>query len=192
MKKISTLIAVLLMTFQTANALIVSVDGYGEISKEGMNLTLTEAEEDPMTEVKQMNLDGDLLCSSSLTVTVTRSEAGLNDEFCCAGQCKAGNGEKSEVFQYQPGGIATWFAHYTPVPYSDVTIVYVFSDGTESRTLSVHYIYQAEGVESVAAPKTAKGIYSIDGTLLNAEGKTEALPDGVYIRNGKKMIKTTH
>ncbi len=78
------MIAALLLVTTVANALVVSVNGYGEIPAGGMELTLTEAEEDIMSGKMRMETAGPLLCSGELTVTISRSNTGLADEFCCA------------------------------------------------------------------------------------------------------------
>lgn len=132
-------------------AFILNLDGYGEIPAEGMDITVTEAPVDPLTEQPLMSLEGSLLTSNPLTVTITRSQAGLNDEFCCAGQCTAGNKQTSETLSFNPGGMTTWFIHYTPAPGSDVQVTYLFSDGADSRELRVHYIYEGQGVEPINA-----------------------------------------
>lgn len=185
--------AVLLLSFQAANALIVSVNGEA-IPAEGTTVTITEAELDPLTEQLQMGLEGSLLASGKLTVTITRSEANLSDEFCCADLCKSGNGSTSETFEYTLDGDkpAKWFAHYAPAGSSDVTIEYLFSDGTESRKLTARFVYQPEAIENIQAQPDTKAVYSLSGTLLNAEGDMQALPDGMYIQNGQKIIKSTH
>lgn len=192
MKKTIIFLFAAIMMAQNANALLVSVSGHGEISVEGMEITINEAELDPMTEKPRMELKGSLLCSGDLTVIINRPDTGLVDEFCCAGLCGAGSGEKSDTLQYTPNGMAEWFAHYTPAANSNVTIVYLFSDNTESRTLTVHYVYQTESIENVNVQKQQNGIYSLNGVLLNKEGNVDALPNGIYIQDGKKIIKSNH
>ena len=71
-----------LMWAMNANALIVSITGQGDIPAQGMELTLTEAEEDPLSGEKRMEINGTLLSSGALNVTIVRTAAGLNDEFC--------------------------------------------------------------------------------------------------------------
>ena len=73
-------------------ALIISVANYGDIPAEGMELTINEAEEDILSGDMLMKISGTLLSTNPLTVTITRSAEGLNDEFCCANQCTVGNG----------------------------------------------------------------------------------------------------
>ena len=129
-------------------ALIISVAGQGDIPAEGMELTINEAEEDILSGDMQMKVSGTLLSTNPLTVTITRSEEGLNDEFCCANQCTAGNGETSEDLSFTPDGMANWYIHYTPTPGSYQTITYLFSDGSESRSLTVHFDYTTQGIQN--------------------------------------------
>ena len=148
MKRNYLLLALCLICLN-AHALIVSVDGLGDIPAEGLDTTLTQATVDLLSGETVMKLDGSLLASDPLTVTITRSQSDLSDEFCCAGQCTSGNAETSETLSFTPGGKARWYVHYMPVPGSDVQITYTFSAGGEERQLRVHYVYAAEGIESV-------------------------------------------
>ena len=143
-------IAILLTLFvlQSAQAMIVSVNGKGEIGAEGMDMVITDAPQDPLTGKSMMKLEGDLLTSASaLTVKITRSATGLTDEFCCGSNCTAGNGETQETKEFTVSGMANWYSHYVPVPGSDETIRYVFSDGTDQVELRVRYVYSVEGLE---------------------------------------------
>ena len=135
-------------------ALVISVTGYDEIPEQGMEITVNEAQEDILSGDMVMKVDGSLICSNPLTVTITRSSEGLIDEFCCAGQCTAGNGETTETLNFTPGGMASWYIHYTPTPGSYETITYLFDDGSESRTLTVHYDYTTQGMETVESRKS--------------------------------------
>lgn len=146
-------------------ALIISVANYGEVPTEGMEITVKEAEEDILTGDMQMKLEGTLLCTNPLTVTITRSSAGITDEFCCANQCTVGNGETSEDLSFTPGGMANWYIHYTPTPGSYETINYLFDDGTESRSLTVHYDYTTQDVESVQKSEVRSQKILKDGIL---------------------------
>ena len=135
-------------------ALVISVTGYDEIPEQGMEITVNEAQEDLLSGDMVMKVDGSLICSNPLTVTITRSSERLIDEFCCAGQCTAGNGETTETLNFTPGGMASWYIHYTPTPGSYETITYLFDDGSESRTLTVRYDYTTQGVETVESRKS--------------------------------------
>lgn len=161
----------LLMTINS-HALVVSVEGQGDIPEEGMELTLTEAEEDILSGEMVMKLNGSLRCNGPLTVRISRSAEGITDEFCCANQCTGGNEERTEILNFNPGGMASWFIHYNPTSDSDETIVYTFTEGQESRTLTVHYKYPAEGIRN---------------TDPCADGVRKILKDGVVyiIKNNK-------
>ena len=130
-------------------ALILNLTGYGDVEEQGIDTTLTEAVTNPMTGEQLMKLEGSLLADGPLTVTITRSQAGITDEFCCAGQCTAGNKAEEETLSYTPNDIATWFIHYTPAPNSDTQITYLFSDNTDAIELRVRYLYSSEEVEHI-------------------------------------------
>ena len=138
-----------MMAMQSANALIVSVQGEGDVPAEGMELLITEGEEDVLSGKYTMELRGTLLSSATqLTVQIFRSASGLEDEFCCGIECTAGNGETEETKVFTVSGVANWYSHYVPVPGSDETIRYVFSDGTDQVELRVRYVYSVEGLEA--------------------------------------------
>ena len=130
-------------------ALVISVTGYEDIPEQGMEVTVNEAYEDILSGDMLMKVEGSLICSNPLTVTITRSSEGLIDEFCCAGQCIGGNEETTQTLHFTPGGMASWYIHYTPTPGSYETITYLFDDGSENRTLTVHFDYTTQGVESI-------------------------------------------
>ena len=100
--------------------------GYGNIPEEGMAITLTEAEEDILTGEMVMGITGSLICNGTLSVSITRSETGLTDEFCCADKCTGGNKEQEETLQFTPGGKAKWYIHYMPASGSETEITYLF------------------------------------------------------------------
>ena len=129
-------------------ALVISVTGYEDIPEQGMEVTVNEAYEDILSGDMLMKVEGSLICSNPLTVTITRSSAGLIDEFCCAGQCIGGNEETTQPLHFTPGGMASWYVHYTPTPGSYETITYLFDDGSENRTLTVHFDYTTQGIQN--------------------------------------------
>lgn len=131
-----------------AQALTVNIDGKGAVPSEGIELTINEAEEDILSGEMTMKLEGTLVCESALTVTIHRSATELADEFCCAGQCKAGNEALTETLHFTPNGEASWFIHYTPEAGSKETMTYTFSDGQESRTLTVVFDYSTQGIQN--------------------------------------------
>lgn len=165
--------AALLLGTINAHALVVNVEGYGQIPETGMELTIDQAEENPLTGDMRMELKGTVESQGDLAVTITRTAEDLRDEFCCADKCVPGNGETAQEISFTPSGEASWFVHYTPEANSDETITYVFTDSTESRTLTVHYLYTAEGVEE-AQPETNKVLKIVkDGILyIQKDNKT--------------------
>ena len=150
------------------NALIVSINDYGDIPDTGMEITLTEAEEDVLTGEITAELSGTLLCNEPLTVTINRSVTGIEDEFCCAGECTAGNGQMTETLHFTPNGPTNWFTHFQPAN-SFVTIVYTFSTASESRTLTVHYNI-TQGLDDVQSDKTSCKKFILNGLLLIQHG----------------------
>ena len=158
--------AVFCMMALNAQAIVVEVDGQGELTEEGMEFTVNEASIDPLSGLPVMSITGTLISNGALTVNITRSNAGITDEFCCAGQCKTGNGETTEILIYTPEGLSDWFIHYNPAAGSNETITYTFSEGAESLTMTVHFNYDSQDVEQISA--TQKGSQKIlkDGIVL--------------------------
>ena len=158
--------AVFCMMALNAQAIVVEVDGQGELTEEGMEFTVNEASIDPLSGLPVMSITGTLISNGALTVNITRSNAGITDEFCCAGQCKTGNGETTEILNYTPEGLSNWFIHYNPAAGSNETITYTFSEGAESLTMTVHFNYDSQDVEQISA--TQKGSQKIlkDGIVL--------------------------
>ena len=137
------------------NALIVNVQGEGDIEEQGMELSVTDATEDPLTGDMRFEIKGTLLASGPLTVTITRSSTGLEDEFCCADLCQAGNKELTETRHYNPSGIVSWFIHYTPQSSNQETMTYRFEDGTDTLEMIVHFSPISFDIETVGtAPST--------------------------------------
>ena len=158
--------AVFCMLAMSAQAIEVEVDGQGELTEEGMEFTVNEASIDPLSGLPVMSITGTLISNGALTVNITRSNAGITDEFCCAGQCQAGNGKTTQLLNYNPSGFATWYIHYNPAAGSNETITYTFSEGAESLTMTVHFNYDSQDVEQVS--DTYKGTQKIlkDGIVI--------------------------
>ena len=125
----------LLLLCLNAHALILSVEGYGEVPTDGLDITIDKAEID------------------FFTGEIDRPSAGLSDEFCC-GQCIPGNGALQQVLNFSPAGSSTWFGHYYPASNSDITVTYTFSDGADTRVIRVRYIYSTQGVENLRESTT--------------------------------------
>ena len=143
-------------------ALILNLAGYGEIPEEGLDLVVTETEIDLTTDKPVMSLEGDLMADGPLNVTITRSQSGLTDQFCC-GECLYGNGQTEQILQLSPQGPTDWNVHYYPTANSDVQITYHFADHSDSRELHVHYIYSAQGIEQIKNQKSKIQKILLDG-----------------------------
>jgi hypothetical protein len=143
------ILAMTCLSVLSSHALVVNVDGYGQLPAEVMEITISEAQKDPLTGKDQMGIKGTLFSTEPVSVMMLRSAEGLQDEFCCAGQCTAGNGLREEYLEFAPKGVENWYAHYTPVAGSNEQITYIFSDGWETLTLIVHYNFTTQSVENV-------------------------------------------
>jgi len=180
--KRTVILLMLLLVMQQADALIVSVKGEGEVPEKGMTLTVTEGEADILSGRYTMGLEGDLLSDAAvITIRITRSTTGLTDEFCCANNCTAGNGETKENKQFNISGLAHWYTHYVPEAGSDETIEYIFDDGADSRVLLVRYVYNADAVEQVDAPVAKPVKQMIDGRVLIEHNGQWYTPHGLQI-----------
>ena len=125
------LTSLILLLCLNANALIVSVNGYGDIEETPMQITITEAHQDPLSGKTVVEMKGQLLCQGALEVTIQRSAAGMTDEFCC-GQCLTGNGQMTEVLYFTPGGMSSWYSHYYPAANDNQQVVYTFFRPTKA------------------------------------------------------------
>lgn len=65
------------------------------------------------------------------------------------------------------------------------------ADGVESNESNSVEFVTTDGISTTAAETTANGgsVFSIDGTLLGNSSAISKLPKGVYIINGKKIVK---
>lgn len=126
--------------------------------------------------------------SNKITITIKRSAEGLNDQFCL-GACLQGNGEKTQVEELPLGPVNIWFTHFYPTEPSETTIAYTFDDGVNPAiTLTIKYSYMMTPVDNVVAPQYNGRIYNLLGQEIPATELSE-LPKGIYIINGKKVIK---
>lgn len=196
MKKLFTSILCLSLAFSAQAALHLSYfDENGdeiEVTKD-TTINYTAYEENEVGEVN-MTLNGNIASdeSQNFVVVLTRSTAGINDQLCL-NQCIPGDGELTQTMNFPalPGTPPTksWYAHYTPTEEGTVTIAYEFSDKVNPTIkLTVNYIYSLTGTEQVKADSSVKGIYTILGQRVAATSIDE-LPKGIYIVNGKKVVK---
>lgn len=158
-------------------------------------IVVTDYEYDEDLEEANMEVKGQLYSDDSqdITVTITRQNTGIIDQFCAAGECIPGNGKLTQVCEFTVGTAAfqrSWFTHYTPQQTGEEVIVYTFDDGVNATiALTVKYNYISSDVESVVVPSAGDNvIYSILGQKMQGSDLSE-LPAGIYIINGKKYIK---
>lgn len=197
MKKLFTLFLGTALALGAQAGLLISVNNHGEISGDSLEITVQDAVFNPMKEVMQMNVEGNILVSdavnNALAVSIFRSEEGLTDEFCCGTDCRAGNGLTTDRGSYDVSawsGPQSWYVHFTPAAGgANVTMRYIFSDGVNQKTLIVHFIYEGTGLDEVISDYAApQGVFTIFGQQLRPDNCTDNLPAGLYIVGGKKMI----
>ena len=202
MKKIFTTIIVLAVALGMQASLHISIEQWvGEnlvttnITKD-TTIVVTEYEYDEDLEEALMEVRGQLYSdeSQNITVTITRKNTGIIDQFCAAGNCISGNGELNQVCEFTVGSAAfqrSWFTHYTPTKPSTEVIVYTFNDGVNPAiTLTIRYSYEDDdtAVEEVIARPNDNIIYNLLGQRMPTTN-WEEVSAGIYIINGKKYIK---
>ena len=200
MKKIFTTFFVLYAALSMQAALHINYEKWEGDEKivtevtESTTITVTEYEYDEDLMTALMEVKGQLYSdeSQNITVTITRSSTGLDDQFCAAGNCVPGNGELTQVCDFTIGTMAmqrSWFTHYTPMVAGNEEISYEFNDGVNPViTLTINYSYMTTAVENVVAPQYCGKIYNLLGQEMPAKELYE-LPAGIYIIDGKKYIK---
>lgn len=200
MKKILTTIFVLCAALSMQAALHLNYEKWVGDEKvvtnitENTTITVTEYEWDEDLEEALMEVKGQLYSdeSNNITVTITRQNTGVIDQFCAAGNCVPGNGELNQVCEFVVGTMAmqrSWFTHYTPMEEGTEVINYEFNDGVNpSITLTIKYSYKTTAVEDVEIRPTSNVIYNLLGQKMPTTEISE-LPKGIYIINGKKFIK---
>lgn len=199
MKKILTTIFVLCTALSMQAALHLSYEKWEgdeqvitEVT-ENTTVVVTEYEWDEGLEEALMEVRGQLYSdeSENITVTITRQNTGIIDQFCAAGNCVPGNEELTQVCEFTIGTSAmqrSWFTHYTPMEEGEEVISYEFYDGVNPAiTLTIQYNYAMTAVENVVAPQYNGKIYNLLGQEMPSKNLNE-LPKGIYIINGKKFI----
>ena len=161
---------------------------------ENTTILVTDYEWDEDLEEALMEVKGQLYSdeSQNITVTITRQSMGIIDQLCAAGNCVPGNGKLTQVCEFVVGTQPmqrSWFTHYTTTEASEEVISYEFNDGVNPTiTLTIKYSYLMTAVEDVVAPQYNGKIYNLLGQEMPSTELSE-LPKGIYIINGKKIIK---
>ena len=177
----------------TVNQVINEEDVTTQITQ-NTTIRVTEYEWDEDLEEATMGVKGQLYSdeSKNITVTITRQNTGIIDQLCAAGNCIAGNEELTQVCNFTIGSapmMRQWFTHYTPMEAGEEVISYEFNDGVNPTiTLTIKYSYLMSAIENLVAPQYNGKIYNLLGQEMPATELSE-LPKGIYIINGKKIIK---
>ena len=202
MKKIYTTILLLGMAISMSASFHLTIEKWVEDDLVSTDVTkdttivVSEYEYDEDLEEATMGVEGVMYSDDTqdITVSITRSATGIFDQFCAAGNCVPGNSELTQELNFTVGTLSSmrrWFTHYTVYEAGTETIAYTFDDGINpTLTLTVKYSYKDENtaVEDVLVRPTDNAIYNLLGQRMPTNELNE-LPAGIYIVNGKKIIK---
>lgn len=202
MKKIYTTILLLGMAISMSASFHLTIEKWVEDDLVSTDVTkdttivVSEYEYDADLEEATMGVEGVMYSDDTqdITVSITRSATGIFDQFCAAGNCVPGNSELTQELNFTVGTLSSmrrWFTHYTVYEAGTETIAYTFDDGINpTLTLTVKYSYKDENtaVEDVVVRPTDNAIYNLLGQRMPTNELSE-LPAGIYIVNGKKIIK---
>ena len=202
MKKIYTTILLLGMAISMSASFHLTIEKWVEDDLVSTDITkdttiiVSEYEYDEDLEEATMGVEGVMYSddTENITVSITRSATGIFDQFCAAGNCIPGNSELTQELNFTVGTLSSmrrWFTHYTVYEAGTETIAYTFDDGINpTLTLTVKYSYKDENtaVEDVVVRPTDNAIYNLLGQRMPTNELSE-LPAGIYIVNGKKIIK---
>ena len=202
MKKIYTTILLLGMAISMSASFHLTIEKWVEDDLVSTDVTkdttiiVSEYEYDEDLEEATMGVEGVMYSDDTqdITVSITRSATGIFDQFCAAGNCVPGNSELTQELNFTVGTLSSmrrWFTHYTVYEAGTETIAYTFDDGINpTLTLTVKYSYKDENtaVEDVVVRPTDNAIYNLLGQRMPTNELSE-LPAGIYIVNGKKIIK---
>ena len=202
MKKIYTTILLLGMAISMSASFHLTIEKWVEDDLVSTDITkdttivVSEYEYDEDLEEATMGVEGVMYSdeTENITVSITRSATGIFDQFCAAGNCVPGNSELTQELNFTVGTLSSmrrWFTHYTVYEAGTETIAYTFDDGINpTLTLTVKYSYNDENtaVEDVLVRPTDNAIYNLLGQRMPTNDLSE-LPAGIYIVNGKKIIK---
>lgn len=200
MKKIYTTILLLGMAISMSASFHLTIEKWVEDDLVSTDITkdttivVSEYEYDEDLEEATMGVEGVMYSDDTqdITVSITRSATGIFDQFCAAGNCVPGNSELTQELNFTVlSSMRRWFTHYTVYEAGTETIAYTFDDGINpTLTLTVKYSYKDENtaVEDVVVRPTDNAIYNLLGQRMPTNELSE-LPAGIYIVNGKKIIK---
>lgn len=202
MKKIYTTILLLGMAISMSASFHLTIEKWVEDDLVSTDITkdttivVSEYEYDEDLEEATMGVEGVMYSdeTENITVSITRSATGIFDQFCAAGNCVPGNSELTQELNFTVGTLSSmrrWFTHYTVYEAGTETIAYTFDDGINpTLTLTVKYSYNDENtaVEDIVVRPTDNAIYNLLGQRMPTNELSE-LPAGIYIVNGKKIIK---
>ena len=202
MKKIYTTIFLLGLAISMSASFHLTIEKWVEDDLVSTDITkdttivVSEYEYDEDLEEATMGVEGVMYSDDTqdITVSITRSATGIFDQFCAAGNCVPGNSELTQELNFTVGTLSSmrrWFTHYTVYEAGTETIAYTFDDGINpTLTLTVKYSYNDENtaVEDVVVRPTDNAIYNLLGQRMPTNELSE-LPAGIYIVNGKKIIK---
>lgn len=176
----------------TANAALhVYVANTDQLLEQDTKITITEFQEEfgdlVATVTGQVRSDE----TNNLSVTITRTNPKTDDSFCAGGNCINTNNEPTQniAFRVSNPAESEIIIHYIPQTNGTETVAYTFSDGINSDiTLTIEFVCQTMAVENVSATPVQQGIFTILGQRI-AVADFDLLPKGIYIINGKKVIK---
>ncbi len=125
------------------------------VSMNGMMLTkdttisVTEFEKDELASAGKeyvATLRGKVQGVEGFRVSVHRSETGLEDEFCAADNCRMGDGEVDQDFDFVLRGTdaADWYTHFYPQSgkQSGTTYTYTFKNHEKAIKLTIKYVFE--------------------------------------------------
>ncbi|MGN1240205.1 MAG: hypothetical protein ACI4TV_04955 [Paludibacteraceae bacterium] len=194
MKKLFT--SVLCMTMAIAshaslNVFINQAGDEGATLTEDTKITITEFVEEFGEITTEVSGNVNSNESNNLKVTIHRSDTVYFDSFCSGVNCIPTNNLFTQEIGFTVSNPTESVIriHYNPIEEGTETISYTFSDGVNKDiTLTVDYVYSATAFTQTEVNPTAKGIFTILGQRIAATSLDE-LPKGIYIVNGKKVVK---
>ena len=120
------------------------VNGVGEILSD-TTIVVQESNLNLLSGKIEMKLEGAIRGVDALRVVVTRSDKGLEDEFCALGACLMGDGEPEQVFDLTAFDDSDkWYVHYMVEKEGAYTVSYKFINYSRVVKLTVVFDYQGK------------------------------------------------